>query len=62
MADKNMGDLSNRLPWMSLDQICRENDFAYACVWRPWAAPSGKTELKIDALSVRRSWPVATVS
>jgi len=42
-----MGDLSNRLPFMSLAQICDDDDsLTFACVWRPWSGT--KTVLKLD--------------
>jgi len=34
-VDKSMATLSNRLPFMELSDICEQENFLYAAVWRP---------------------------
>ena len=47
-GDPAMSQLSNRLPFMSLPDVCKEQNFLYACVWRPRPGCGGKEVLKAD--------------
>jgi len=47
-TDPRMAILTNRLPFMDLGNLCQEQGFTYACVWRPWVGRSGGTELQLD--------------
>ena len=43
-VDKSMSKLTNRLPFMELDQICKEEGYSYAAVWRVCGLTKAKAQ------------------
>jgi len=53
-TDPAMANLSNRLPFMELSQICSEYGYSYAIVWRPYR--SSKQRCEVVKVDLESSW------